>query len=145
VKQLALEYPASARNSGPLLVYLTARDKTRGEAARASLLDDAQLQKAKVLAANGGLSDIIFHPLDISQSDSIHAFSNFLKKEHPDGIDFVVNNAGTALNGFGMLPMLFLQGDRIAKGSMQTSTSLRRPWVATITAPWKPLNRSSHF
>ena len=35
--------------------------------------------------------------------DSINAFRDFLKKEHPGGVDIVVNNAGIAMDGFSAL------------------------------------------
>lgn len=94
VRQLALQYPKSALNNGPLLIYLTARDKGRGEAALKSLLEDSQLKKAKALRSDGGLTDIQYHALDISDTMSIRGFADFLRKEHEEGIDFVVNNAG---------------------------------------------------
>lgn len=93
VRQLALQYPKSALNTGPLLIYLTARDKGRGEAAVQSLYEDSQLKNAKALRGDGGLADIKFHQLDISDTMSIRTFSDFLGKEHGQ-IDFVVNNAG---------------------------------------------------
>jgi carbonyl reductase 1 len=93
VRQLALQYPKSAVNNGALLIYLTARDTGRGEAALKSLHDDVQLKKAKALKGDGGLTDIKFHQLDISDTMSIRGFADFLKKEHGE-IDFVVNNAG---------------------------------------------------
>lgn len=94
VRQLVLQYPKSPLNNGPLLIYLTARDKGRGEAAMKSLYEDAQLQRAGALRKDGGLTDITFHQLDISDSVSIKDFSGFLRKEHEGGVDFVVNNAG---------------------------------------------------
>ena len=101
VRNLALGYPYSAFNDGPLLIYLTARDKGRGEEAVKILQNDAQLRKAKALAADGGLATIKYHGLDISKPKSITDFAAFLKKEHPDGIDMVINNAGVAMTGFG--------------------------------------------
>jgi carbonyl reductase 1 len=95
VRQLALQYPKSAFNNGPLLIYLTARDTMRGEAAVKSLYEDSQLKKAQALRSDGGLADIKYHQLDISDTRSIRGFSEFLRKEHGEGrIDFVVNNAG---------------------------------------------------
>ena len=94
VRQLALQYPTSPLNNGPLLIYLTARDKGRGEAAVKSLHEDSQLKRAKALRSDGGLTDIQYHELDISDTMSIRGFAAFLKKEHAEGIDFVVNNAG---------------------------------------------------
>jgi len=67
------------------------------------LQNDAELKKAKALASEGGLASIQYHGLDISKPKSITDFASFLKGEHPDGVDMVVNNAGIAMNGFGML------------------------------------------
>ena len=100
VRQLALQYPQSAFNNGPLLIYLTARNEERGKAALDSINSDAALKKAKALRADGGLSDVQYLPLDINSQDSIKAFSSKIKEAHPDGIDFLVNNAGIAMNGF---------------------------------------------
>ncbi|KAH9875129.1 hypothetical protein J1614_004618 [Plenodomus biglobosus] len=100
VRQLALQYPTSPANNGSFLIYLTARDQGRGEAAVKSLEQDAQLKEAKALKADGGLSEIKFHKLDITDSSSITSFAEDLKKAHGDGIDFVINNAGIALDGF---------------------------------------------
>ncbi|KAF6812092.1 carbonyl reductase [Colletotrichum sojae] len=100
VRQLALQYPKSHLNNGSLLIYLTARDKSRGEQALAGMQDDAYLKKAKALSAHGGLTEVKYHQLDISDSKSIADLAAFLKKEHPDGVDFVINNAGIAMQGF---------------------------------------------
>ncbi|KAM0281438.1 hypothetical protein ACHAQH_003561 [Verticillium albo-atrum] len=98
VRQLALQYPKSHIENGSFLIYLTSRDDTRGKDAVASL--QQELQKSNVLSTDGGASEIKHHQLDISDSKSIHSFASFLNKEHPDGIDFVINNAGIALEGF---------------------------------------------
>ncbi|KAK1563996.1 carbonyl reductase [Colletotrichum navitas] len=100
VRQLALQYPKSPLNNGPFLIYLTARDKSRGEQAVSNIQGDADLKQAKALSPHGGATDIKFHQLDISDSSSISNLASFLKKEHPDGIDFVINNAGIAMQGF---------------------------------------------
>ncbi|KAF2470640.1 carbonyl reductase [Lindgomyces ingoldianus] len=100
VRQLALEYPKSPINNGPLLIYLTARDRGRGEAAVKDLFEDAQLKKAKALSADGGLSDIRYYSLDIADSKSISMFAAYLKQAHGGGVDFVINNAGIAMQGF---------------------------------------------
>jgi hypothetical protein len=100
VRNLALQYPSSPLRSGPFTVYLTARSAERGNEAVETLNNDSQLKEAKVLSRDGGDSTIKFKELDISNAESIHAFGDFLKKEHPEGIDSVVNNAGIALNGF---------------------------------------------
>ena len=103
VRNLALQYPSSAFNNGPLLIYLTARDQKRGEEAVLALEQDEQLRKAKALASQGGLSTVKYHGLDISKPRSIDDVATFLQKEHPEGIDIVVNNAGIAMDGFGQL------------------------------------------
>ena len=100
VRNLALQYPKSPFCSGPFLVYLTARNNDRGGQAIKDIQNDADLKRAKVLAEDGGQTTIQYHQLDISDSSSIHAFGSFLEKEHPQGIDFAINNAGTAMNGF---------------------------------------------
>ncbi|ORY18843.1 carbonyl reductase [Clohesyomyces aquaticus] len=100
VRQLALQYPKSPLNNGPLLIYLTARDKGRGEAALKDLYEDPRLKKAKALSSDGGLSEIRYHALDIGDSQSISTFADYLKKTHGDGVDFVINNAGIAMQGF---------------------------------------------
>ncbi|KAK4542566.1 hypothetical protein LTR36_006614 [Oleoguttula mirabilis] len=100
VRNLALQYPASPFNAGPFLIYLTARSAERGAEAVDTLNNDPQLKQAKVLARDGGDTTIKFRELDISQAKSIQEFSAFLKSEHPDGIDIVINNAGIAMQGF---------------------------------------------
>jgi len=96
-----LQYPKSPLNNGNLLIYLTARDKSRGEAAVNELHKDNQLKNANALTIDGGLSEIKYAPLDITSSQSIQAFAEHLQQTHGDGIDFVINNAGIALEGFG--------------------------------------------
>ena len=72
-----------------------------------ALQDDTQLKKARALKKDGGLSTIKYKGLDISKKESIDEMGRFLEKEHPDGIDVVVNNAGIAMDGFGMVPPPF--------------------------------------
>ena len=100
VRQLALQYPKSPTNNGPLLIYLTARNEERGRAAIDSIRTDAQLQKAKALRSQGGLTDVEYLPLDIDSKQSIDDFAGQIKKAHPEGIDFLVNNAAVAMDGF---------------------------------------------
>lgn len=100
VRQLALQYPKSSFNDGPLLIYLTARNKERGEEAVRKIQEDSQLKEAKALREQGGLSDVRFCLLDIDDQDSIKSFASQIKKEHPEGIDILINNAGIALDGF---------------------------------------------
>lgn len=100
VRQLALQYPKSSFNNGPLLIYLTARNEERGQAALESLTADKQLQSAKALRTRGGLTDVKYLHLDISSKQSIEDFATHLKTNHPDGIDILINNAAVALQGF---------------------------------------------
>lgn len=100
VRNLALQYPSSPLRSGPFLIYLTARSAERGAEAVKKLNSDPVLKAAKVLAQDGGDTIIKFQTLDINDHGSIHAFRDFLKNEHPEGIDIVVNNAGIAMDGF---------------------------------------------
>jgi carbonyl reductase 1 len=109
VRNLALKYPSSPLNNGSLLIYLTARDTSRGEAAVEALYADDQLVKAKALRRDGGLTDIRYHNLDISRSESIQNFRELLGREHPDGIDIVVNNAGINMDGFSKLRVVFVE------------------------------------
>lgn len=103
VRNLALQYPSSPFHSGPFLIYLTARSAERGAEAVKTLESDPALRKAKVLAQDGGDTTIKFKELDISNAMSIREFAESLHKDHPGGIDFVINNAGIAMQGFGKL------------------------------------------
>ncbi|KAG0652802.1 15-hydroxyprostaglandin dehydrogenase [Hyphodiscus hymeniophilus] len=112
VRNLALQYPKSPLHSGSFLIYLTARSTERGSEAVKVLNSDPALKKAKVLAQDGGDTTIKFQTLDISDVASIHAFRDFLKKEHPEGIDVLVNNAGIAMDGF---------NDKVVKETIHTN------------------------
>jgi carbonyl reductase 1 len=104
---LALQYPKSSFNNGPLLIYLTSRDEGRGKAALADLQNDQQLKAAKALKTDGGLTDIKWGALDISDNTSINEFVKRLEKEHGQ-IDFYIGNAGIAMQGFGKLTALYI-------------------------------------
>jgi len=100
VRQLALQYPTSQFNTGPLLIYLTARNEERGRAALESIRTDAHLKNAKALRSHGGLTDVEYLPLDIDSKQSIDDFATGIKKAHPEGIDFLINNAAIVMDGF---------------------------------------------
>ncbi|GAM84135.1 hypothetical protein ANO11243_021270 [Dothideomycetidae sp. 11243] len=100
VRQLALQYPKSSFHNGSFLIYLTARSAERGAEAVKTLNQDPKLRDAKVLAEHGGQTTIKFSELDISKTTSIREFKDFLHKQHPDGIDILINNAGIAMQGF---------------------------------------------
>jgi carbonyl reductase 1 len=112
VRNLALQYPQSALSDGPFLIYLTARDRGRGEAALQQLQTDGQLKGAKSLSQDGGPTELKYRQLDISDSKSIGSFCEFLRKEHPEGIDVLVNNAGIALDGFGRLSFSYRSSNK---------------------------------
>lgn len=148
VRQLALQYPKSAFNNGLLLVYLTARDKKRGEEALKNIRNDDQLKHASALQEHGGPTEVRYHQLDISQTNSIRVFSDFLKKQHPEGIDIVINNAGIAMDGFSQsspyLTHLYNLRSRLTNHfPSQTPMSSKKPSNATTTVPSKPLRPSS--
>lgn len=86
--------------SGPFLIYLTARSPERGAEAVDALHKDPELRSSGVLALDGGETTIKYQALDISEPASKHQFAEFLQKEHPEGIDFFINNAGIAMEGF---------------------------------------------
>ncbi|KAI9704001.1 MAG: hypothetical protein M1820_005622 [Bogoriella megaspora] len=100
VRNLALQYPKSPFNNGPFLIYLTARDRGRGEEALHNLQTDSELKRARALAQDGGLTTVKYRQLDIADQSSIKSFADFLKAEHPEGVDILINNAGTAMQGF---------------------------------------------
>lgn len=87
-------------NGSPFLIYLTARSAERGAEAVNTLSNDPQLKQAKALAQDGGPTTIKFYELDISQTSSIQGFRDFLQKQHSEGIDIAINNAGIAMQGF---------------------------------------------
>lgn len=100
MRNLALRYAASSKDDVSTIIYLTARSEERGAEAVKALSDDRRLKEAKALQQDGGSVSISFHALDISNSKSIDAVRDYLAKQHPEGLDVVINNAGIALQGF---------------------------------------------
>jgi carbonyl reductase 1 len=103
VRQLALQYPRSpfsGNGSIPLLIYLTARNESRGQQALKDIRADPKLEDAKALQEDGGLTSVQYLPLDIDSEKSIDDFASKIKISHPEGIDFLINNAGMAMDGF---------------------------------------------
>lgn len=96
VRNLALQYPQSALNTGPFLIYVLARNVERGKAALAALNSDEQLLAAKVLQAQGGPVSLAFHEFDVDNAASVDAFVVALREKHGE-IDIAVNNAAIAL------------------------------------------------
>ncbi|MFH4975313.1 hypothetical protein AB6A40_002022 [Gnathostoma spinigerum] len=68
------------------VIYLTARDETRGKNALHQISEELGNKKK---------AEIRFQQLDVTDKDSIRRLATFLKKEH-DGLDVLVNNAGFA-------------------------------------------------
>lgn len=109
VRQLALQFPKSPLSGGgasSFLIYLTARDDTRGKGALERIQTDEQLKTVKALSTHGGRVDVAYHALDISDPGSVGAFAKFLADKHGEGLDFVINNAAIAMQGFGEFPLL---------------------------------------
>lgn len=71
-------------------IYLTSRDETRG------------INALKQLDNKG--RNIIFHQLDILESQSIESFRDYIAKKY-GGIDILVNNAGIAFKNAATEPM----------------------------------------
>ncbi|KAJ2939419.1 hypothetical protein O0L34_g10849 [Tuta absoluta] len=74
------------------VVYLTARDVQRGETAAAQLRKEIENQP------NKKISNPAFHQLDITDSESVKKFHDYIKVTH-GGIDVLVNNAAIAFKG----------------------------------------------
>jgi carbonyl reductase 1 len=68
------------------IIYLTARDESRGKSA---------VQKLEQSLGNKKKSEIRFHQLDIEDEASAKRFAEYLKKTHGE-IDVLINNAGFA-------------------------------------------------
>ncbi|MFP5505137.1 MAG: SDR family oxidoreductase [Gammaproteobacteria bacterium] len=68
-----------------LAVILTSRDRRKGEAAVESL------------RGSGGGRDVRYHPLDVTDPDSIQRLADFIRREF-GRVDVLVNNAGVFLD-----------------------------------------------
>ncbi|XP_059659756.1 short-chain dehydrogenase/reductase 2b-like [Cornus florida] len=80
-KGIGLETVRQLATSG-VTVVLTARDEKRGVAAVASLHES-------------GLSNVVFHQLDVQDPDSINSLAKFLQIQY-GRLDILVNNAGAS-------------------------------------------------
>jgi carbonyl reductase 1 len=59
--KLALQYLSSHFNNGPLLIYLTAKDASRGQSALDAIRNDHLLRQERALRSEGVLIDVEFH------------------------------------------------------------------------------------
>ena len=73
------------------------------DAVRAKGMMKGMKEKGAALGSNGGLTTVRYHGLDVGEEESVWGFRGFLEREHSQGVDVVVNNAGVAMEGFGML------------------------------------------
>ncbi|KAH7690827.1 Short-chain dehydrogenase/reductase SDR protein [Dioscorea alata] len=78
-KGIGLEIVRQLANNG-IMVLLTARDEKRGTEAVEKLL-------------NSGVSDVLFHQLDVSDSSSVVSLAQFIKTKFGK-LDILINNAG---------------------------------------------------
>jgi NAD(P)-dependent dehydrogenase (short-subunit alcohol dehydrogenase family) len=99
---LGLETCRQLAQSG-LTVVLTSRDRTKGQAAA------GKLQKKDL--------DVTFHPLDVTDAESIARLREFIAGEY-GGLDVLVNNAGVFLDPIG--------------GSDPAASSVLRADIATV-------------
>lgn len=90
VRQLAFQYPSSTFNRGPLLIYMTSRNKESGEKALQTV---TQQIKEGLASTDSPPVEVKLLLLDIESEESIAAFAASLAASHPEGIDIVINNA----------------------------------------------------
>lgn len=94
---------ASASKPYSLTLYFTARNLERGQESLETLRKELREQKAAdgkaILSENGGLTRLVFHQLDITDSNSRESLRDTLMKNE-GGLDLLINNAGIALDGF---------------------------------------------
>jgi len=72
------------KQNNPFDIILTARNPKLGQAALEKLLKESKSSS----------SSLTFHQLDVSDSDSIDKFLNWVKEERKGSIDVLINNAG---------------------------------------------------
>ncbi|KAI3985349.1 hypothetical protein MKX01_033663 [Papaver californicum] len=100
-KGIGLEICRQLASNG-ILVVLTSRDKNKGVAAVESLI-------------KSGLSNVIFHQLDVMNQTTVSSLAEFIKT-HFGKLDILVNNAGilgaiTDAAGFTALLQALIEGD----------------------------------
>lgn len=106
VRQLAFQYPSSTFNRGPLLIYMTSRNKDSGEKA----LQTVTQQIREGAAKDSPPVEVKLALLDIENDDSIAAFAASMATNHPAGIDILINNAAV----LGLLGEEGLKPDMVA-------------------------------
>ncbi|OMH78733.1 Carbonyl reductase [NADPH] 1 [Zancudomyces culisetae] len=77
-------------SKGPLTIYMTSRDSSKGMSA---------LQEIKSELPTGSKVDLEFYPLDITDKQSIHSFTKHMEKMGTPCIDVMVHNAGVYFKG----------------------------------------------
>ncbi|XP_041803198.1 carbonyl reductase [NADPH] 1 [Chelmon rostratus] len=109
------------------IVYLTARDKGRGEEAVAAL-------------ASEGLK-AMFHQLDINELDSITTAAAYFKDKY-GGVDVLVNNAGIAFKGADPAPFA-VQAEVTLKTNFFATRDMLTHFLPIIKAGGRVVNVSS--
>lgn len=71
------------------LIYLTSRNPDLGQQTLQEIQQSSQSSK----------SQLAYHQLDVSDQKSIQDFASYIKRQHPNKIDVLVNNAGIATKG----------------------------------------------
>lgn len=77
------------QSASPALVYLTSRNPDLGQAAIKELNESVKPPQ----------SQLAYHQLDVSDPSSIDRFAQYIKAQHPDKVDVLINNAGIAAKG----------------------------------------------
>lgn len=95
VRQLAFQYASSTFNRGPLLIYMTSRNKESGEKALQTVTQQIQEAAAASTTKKEGSPpvEVKLALLDIESDESIATFAASMAANHPGGIDILINNA----------------------------------------------------